>query len=151
MRMDHPSLLILVALMVIPLLLQDTIVASQQTAKYCPGTLPPVAATASIFPPAPSAPRHLSPGGTSTATAAMSALADVTRQRALVAASLSASAAGSAAEMLTAPRASEGGRTIPPGALEAVTELALEGDGGYWITHVITPLFQLLALEVKKM
>ena len=86
------------------------------------------------------------------------------RARMQVSAGLSAGAAGSAAEMLvmeargggggggrdgTTPAVIGGGaRTLPPAALAVVAELALEGDGGFWLSHIITPVFLLLAQEV---
>ena len=50
----------------------------------------------------------------------------------------------------TAPAAVDGGgRSLPPAALAVAWELALEGDGGFWLSHILTPVFLLLAQEVR--
>ena len=38
---------------------------------------------------------------------------------------------------------------LEPKAVPTVFELAREGDGGFWLDRVITPLFLVLAHEVR--
>lgn len=52
-----------------------------------------------------------------------------------------------AADTIAAYLATEG--RIPVSDLAVVTELALNGDGGFWMGHIITPIFLLLAQEVS--
>lgn len=112
-------------------LLQDHIASSQASAGYTPDGPPPPA----CFPPGWQ--QHHPPHRV--------------RARMQVVTALSAGSAGSAAEMLNGRggiAVDAGGRTFPPAALAVVTELALEGDGGFWLSHIITPVFLLLAQEV---